>query len=681
MDKAFVKERIQKLRKLIDYHRALYHTFDAPEISDEAFDTLKNELEELEQKYPEFVIASSPTQTIGGKPLDKFVKVRHEMPMHSFFDAFSEEEMKEWYTRLEKHVGTTMLGKATRPLFYCELKIDGLAVELVYENGVFAKGSTRGDGIIGEDVTQNLKTISSIPTKLTQLGKWSIPKHLVVRGEIFISKKELERINKEQERKNQKSFANTRNLAAGSIRQLDPAVAASRKLESFQYAIATNCGQRTHEEEHKMLASWGFSVSSDARALDSLEEVFMFRNDWEKKREKLGYEIDGVVVILNDEKIFEAGGIVGKGPRGAIAYKFSPRQATTIVEAIKIQVGRTGILTPVAVLKPVGISGVTITHATLHNFDEIERLDVRIGDTVVVTRSGDVIPKIIAVIKELRSGKEKKISVPKICPIDGSLLSRDGVLVRCPNPSCGAKNKHQILHFVSRGAFNIQGLGEKIVDRFLDEGLLVDVADIFSLQEGDIAPLERFGEKSAQNLIKQIDAVKKINVGKFLYALGILHVGQETANDLAKFFISRSRKIDIPSLASFFEGCSSGDLETITDVGPVVAKSVVEWFSNLRNKKLLEDLYDAGVILEEKKREGRAFEGMKIVVTGTLSLVSRQRARELIEEQGGDFQSDVSSRTNAVVVGENPGSKYTKAKELGVSIWSEDDFLKKVGVR
>lgn len=678
MEKQKIQQRIEKLRKLIDYHRTLYHTFDAPEVSDAAFDTLKNELEELERAYPEFIVASSPTQKIGGVPLDKFVKIRHEVPMLSFFDAFSQREMEEWYGRLEKHVGVSRLKKARHPLFYCELKIDGLAVELVYENGVFIKGSTRGDGMIGEDVTQNLKTIASIPSVLTQLGHWSIPKHLVVRGEVFISKKELERINKEQEKKGARPFANTRNLAAGSIRQLDPAIAASRKLESLQYALATDCGQKTHEEEHKMLASWGFSLSPDARAMDSLVDVFAFRDGWEKKRETIPYEVDGVVAIINDVEIFRAGGVVGKGPRGVIAYKFSPREATTIVEDVKIQVGRTGILTPVAVLKPVEISGVTITHATLHNFDEIERLDVRIGDTVVVTRSGDVIPKIMNVLRELRTGKEKKISIPKTCPSDGSPLSREGALVRCTNALCGAQNKHRILHFVSRGAFNIQGLGEKIVDRFLDEGLLTDVADIFSLQEGDIASLERFGEKSARNLVDQISLAKKISIAKFLYALGILHVGQETAHALANFFISQSKRVDVLGVLNFFGACSVDQLQAIVDIGPAVSKSIVKWFSDKRNKNLLNALHRAGIILEKPKRKSNTLKGMKIVLTGTLHDLSRQQARELIEEEGGDVQSDVSSHTDVVVVGQNPGSKYQRALTLGIPVWDEEEFLKKI---
>lgn len=669
-------ERIKKLRKLIEYHRTLYHTFDDPEISDEAFDTLKNELEELERKHPEFADASSPTQVVGGKPLDKFVKVRHEFPMSSFSDAFSEEEMQEWVARLEKYLGKNLTLQAKKPLFYCELKIDGLAIELVYEKGILVQGSTRGDGAVGEDVTQNLLTIPSIPQKLIQLGKWEIPNHLVVRGEVFISKKELNRINQEQEKRGQKPFANTRNLAAGSIRQLDPKIAASRKLESFQYALTTDCGQTTHEEEHRILSSWGFSVSPDAQSIDSLEKVFSFHDAWEKKRERLAYEIDGIVVIVNDNEIFERSGIVGKGPRAAIAYKFSPRQATSVVEDVLMQVGRTGVVTPVALLRPVEISGVTITHATLHNFDEVKRLDVRIGDTVIVTRSGDVIPKITGVIKELRTGNEKLVSIPKKCPVDGSDLIQDGALIRCSNPQCGAQHKQRILHFVSRPAFNIQGMGEKIVDRFLEEGLISDVADIFSLRKGDIASLERFGEKSAQNLIDEINHAKHITVAKFLYALGILHVGQETAQALADFITRRINRVDISSVAKVLSSLDAQELQSIQDIGPRVSQSIVEWFSSPRNKSLLKKLSHEQIILEVPKKVRGIFSGKNIVLTGSLSSFSRQQAKEIIERQGGHVQNDVSRSTNLLIVGDDPGSKLKKARDLGIEIWPEKEFVK-----
>ena len=685
MDKEAARSRAEKLRKLIEYHRTLYHTFDAPEIDDAAFDTLKNELEELENNYLDVRVADSPTQKVGGAPLDAFVKVPHQVPMLSFNDAFSQKEMEEWMDRLERYLGKKLAGTPARPLFYCELKLDGLAIELVYEKGSLVLGATRGDGKIGEDVTQNVRTIDMIPQQLAQLGKWKIPDRVVVRGEVFVPLRELERINREQEAKGEKLYANTRNLAAGSIRQLDPAVAAARKLESYQYDIVTDIGAAaaTHEEKHRILASWGFSVNPHNRPAATLQEVFAFRDTWGKKREKLGYEIDGIVVIINDNALFESAGSVGKAPRGAIAYKFSPRQATTIVEEVMVQVGRTGVLTPVAVLKPVEVSGVTISHATLHNFDEIKRLGLKIGDTVIVTRSGDVIPKVIQVLPQLRTGKEKAIREPERCPVDGAPVVRDGVLFKCSNPSCGAKNRNGIIHFVSRAAFDIRGLGDKIVDRFLDEGLIATAADIFALQKGDIAALERFGEKSAQNLVEEIEHKKKISVERFIFALGIPHVGEETALALAEL-AGKNVPVDggvlpIGALANFFKKISLEELQNVPDIGPKVAQSIHEWFSDARNEKLLRDLADAGVsVTPLARRSSGVLAGMSLCLTGTLASMSRQQAKENITAAGGRFQSEVTAHTTAVVAGENPGSKYAKAQKLGIPIWSEKEWLAKM---
>lgn len=685
MIKEEARKRIEKLRKLIDYHRNLYHTFDSPEIDDSAFDTLKNELEELENQFPDLVSFNSPTQKIGGKPLEKFEKIEHKKPMLSFFDAFSEKEMEEWVKRSENYLGGSLTSPIkSAPMFYCELKIDGLAIELIYKNGEFFKGATRGDGIIGEDITQNLLAVDSIPKKLEKLGNWNIPKDLVVRGEIFISKKELERINKEQVKNNLKLYANTRNLAAGSVRQLDPEVTSLRKLESFQYDIVSDLsfGTKTHEEKHKILSSWGFNVNPHNRSAKNLKDVFLFRDDWSKKREKLEYEIDGIVVIINDNILFDQLGVVGKAPRGAIAYKFSPRQAATIVEDVKIQVGRTGILTPVAILKPVEVSGVTITHATLHNFDEIKRLDVKIGDTVVVTRSGDVIPKIIQVVKDLRSGDEKNIVLPKKCPVDGSLVKKDGVFLKCSNPSCGAKNRNLIIHFASRNAFDIRGLGDKIVDRFIDEGLIADLSDIFSLKEGDISVLERFGEKSAKNLIKEIDESKKVSLKKFLYSLGIFHIGEKTAESLAEKIekylgIKSLSEIKISKIISSMDGMSLDNLMEISDIGAKVALSIKSWFDEKSNRDLIINLENLGVKIfsSEKKESSGVFAGKNFVITGVLESMSRQRAKEIIEKMGGHFQPDVSGKTDLVIVGENPGSKIKKARDLGVEIWDEKRFI------
>ncbi|MEE8131731.1 MAG: NAD-dependent DNA ligase LigA, partial [Candidatus Paceibacterota bacterium] len=561
MDKKTAKERIEHLKKTINHHRYLYHILDRQEISDAALDSLKKELFDLEQKFPEFITPDSPTQRIGGQPLKQFKKVRHEKPMLSFNDAFSEQDMKAWIERVENYLSyriTQNLKPKTQNLFYCELKIDGLAIELVYENGILVQGSTRGDGITGEDVTQNLKTIGAIPLNIQiPNSKFQIPKKLIVRGEVFLTKKEFDRINKEQIKKGGKPYANPRNIAAGSIRQLDPKITASRKLDSFQYGTATDLGPafakasagklQTHQEEHQILKSFGFKTNSHNRSAKSLEEVFEFRNYWEKHRAQLPYEIDGIVVIINDNKIFEAAGVIGKAPRASIAYKFSPKEATTIIEDIKIQVGRTGTLTPVAILKPIELGGIRISHATLHNFDQIKRLGVKIGDTVVVSRAGDVIPQINKVLKDLRSGKEKEFKIPTRCPIDESKVVVEGAIYRCSNKDCGARNRESLRHFVSRSAFDIRGLGGKIVDRFLDEGLISDAADIFSIEEGDIAVLERFGEKSAQNIISEIRSRKIVDLSRFIYSLGILHIGEETALVLAKEILNINHRASKPT--------------------------------------------------------------------------------------------------------------------------------------
>lgn len=674
-----VRQRIVLLRKRIEYHRTLYHTFDTPELSDAAFDTLKNELEELERAYPQFSSFDSPTQKVGGKPLDTFIKVAHETPMLSFSDAFSEEEMREWETRLEKYIHRKFSQTGTHDIYFCELKIDGLAIELVYEHGVLKKAITRGDGRVGEDVTHNVRTIKDVPQKLVQLGTWSIPPHCVIRGEIYITLKELDKINTDRKKRKMSLYANSRNLAAGSIRQLDSSVAASRNLRSFQYDIVAGIPMdvKTHEDKHKVLASWGCMVHPYTRAVGSMQDVYAFRDTWEKKRGKLPYEIDGVVVLVNDNKLFDELGVIGKAPRGSIAYKFSPKEATTIVEGVHFQVGRTGVITPVAKLRPVEVSGVTISHATLHNFDEIKRLGLKIGDTVVVTRSGDVIPKIISVLKDLRIGKERAVGVPKKCPVDHFPVVQDGVFLRCSNSKCGARNARHIRHFVSRGAFNIQGCGKKIIEKFLDEGLISHAGDLFFLREGDMAVLERFGEKSARNLVGEIERARKIELPRFLYALGIGHVGEETARALCtKIYgatvseiISRAKKI------------SSDDLQQVQDVGPKVAESIRQWFWAEENTEFISSLEKAGLTILPADTKGRAglFFGMRIAITGTLATMSRQRAKELVEKEGGHIDSSITQQTTVVVVGENPGSKLQKARAQGIEVWDEQDFLRRVG--
>ncbi len=666
------KARIEQLKKLINKYRYSRLVLNKELVSPSVEDSLKKELFDLEQKFPEFITPDSPSQRVGGQPLKQFKKVRHEVPMLSFNDAFSEEDMMAWLERLENY-----LGRKVKLDFYCELKIDGLAIELVYENGILVQGSTRGDGVIGEDVTQNLKTIEAIPLKL-QPPSYKFPPRLVVRGEVFLTKKEFERINREQKKKGEKVYANPRNVAAGSVRQLDPKITASRRLDSFEYAIVTDVGQKTHEEEHEILHKLGFRTNSNNKRLTSLQEVFQFRNYWEKHRDKLPYEIDGIVVILNDNKLFEAAGVIGKAPRAAIAYKFSPREATTRIKNIKVQVGRTGALTPVAELEPVEVGGVTISHASLHNYDEVQRLGVKVGDTVIISRAGDVIPQVTKVLKDLRTGREKEFKMPIHCPVDGSPIVKEGAIHRCSNSRCGARHRESLYHFVSRSAFDIRGLGPKIIDRFMDEGLISDAADIFTLKEGDIAVLERFGEKSAKNIVAEVKEKSRLTLPRFLYSLGILHVGEETAQLLSQQITNSKLQITKPTdVLKVFQKLSLENLQAIRDIGPVVAKSIYEWFREPQNIKLLEKLDKVGIRITSYQLPvtKAKLSGLNFVLTGSLASMTRDEAKEKIRSLGGNVSENVSKKTDYVVVGSEPGSKYEKAKKLGVKIIDEKEFL------
>jgi DNA ligase (NAD+) len=684
MEKEHVRERVDKLKKEINYHRYLYHVLDRPDISDSAFDALKNELEEIELKFPELVTVDSPTQRVGGKPLEKFQKFIHSVPMLSFGDAFSIKEIEEWAKRNEK-----IVKDSNRHGYYCELKIDGLAIELIYEGEILKIGATRGDGSIGEDVTNNLRTVNAIPLKLLEKDQIiknlkkeglnhiiariskSWPKEFIVRGEVFLSTKEFEKINRESEKKGEKTYANPRNLAAGSIRQLDPKITASRHLDFFAYSVVTDFGQRVHEDEHRVLKAFGLKTNPHNKFCRSLKEVEDFRNYWGEARSKLDYEIDGIVTIVSNNEIFKKLGVIGKAPRGAVAYKFSPKESTTIVRDVVWQVGRTGVLTPVAVLNPVEIGGTTITHATLHNFDEIKRLGVKIGDTVIIGRAGDVIPDILKVLNNLRTGKEKEIKVPYICPVCGSKVVKigDEVAYRCSDKNCGAILREKIYHFVSKNAFNVVGVGPKIVDRFLDEGLIKDAADLFSLKEEDIQHLERFAEKSAVNIINSIQLKKEIKLERFLFSLGIPQVGEETAIDLAKCFRNLER----------IQKASIEELEKIQDVGPRVAESIRDWFREKRNLEFLEKLKKAAInitVSQKPKTENQRLKDKIFVLTGELGNMTRNQAKERIRELGGDVSGSVSQNTDFVVTGLEPGSKFDKAKKLGVKIINEKEFLK-----
>jgi len=657
MDKQSAKIRIAKLRKTINHHRYLYHVLDKQEISDSVLDSLKNELFELEQQFPDLITKDSPTQRVGGEPLKQFKKVRHQQRMLSFNDAFLKEDMQNWYGRFIKLIPENQKNKID---YYCELKIDGLAIELIYKNGFLQTGSTRGDGNIGEDITQNLKTVEAIPLTIEE------KKEIIVRGEVFITKKEFERMNKLQEEKGLPAYANPRNIAAGSVRQLDPKITASRKLDSFAYDILDS-KEITHKGKHKTLKGLGFKTNKHNKYCKSFDEVLQFRERWIKERSKLDYEIDGIVVIINSNEIFEKLGVVGKAPRGAIAYKFPQAETATKVLDIKVQVGRTGAMTPVAILEPAQVTGITISRATLHNEDEIKRLGLKIGDTVIVGRAGDVIPDIIKVLPELRTGHEKNFKMPEKCPSCGTkLIKPEGeVLLRCPNKNCFAQKRRNFYHFVSRAAFNIDGLGPKIIDRLLDEGLVQTPADLFDLEEGDIVPLERFAEKSAENLIKSIQGRKEISLARFIFALGIRNVGEETALDLAKHFGS-IKKIKSAQLEEF---------DSILDIGPVVAKSIYEWFQNKDNLKFLEKLQKF-VKTQNPKPKTQKLKGLSFVLTGSLESMERNEAKEKIRQLGGDVSESVSSKISYVVRGLEPGLKADKAKKLGVKILDEQEFLK-----
>ena len=670
------RERIEKLKKEINRYRYAYHVLDRDLISPEALDSLKKELFDLESRFPELVTLDSPTQRVGGAPLKEFKKVEHVSPrMNSLNDAFSKDDLGAWFTRLTKFLGIQSVGN-----FYCDLKMDGLAVELVYEDGVFARGSTRGDGLVGEDITQNLKTIEAIPLEFkVQSSKFKVPERFVVRGEVFLTKKEFERINREQKKGGEKIYANPRNVAAGSLRQLDPKITSSRKLDFYAYSIAGEGpdylkAYPTRISENEALKNYGIKTNPNGKTVSSLEEVVRFHKYWAKHRESLPYEIDGIVVSLNRNDLCERAGIIGKAPRGAVAYKFSPREATTVVENIKVQVGRTGALTPVANLKPVRVGGITITHASLHNADEIERLGLKMGDTVIISRAGDVIPQVTKVLAELRTGKEKKFVMPNACPVDGSRVIRDGVAFRCSNPRCGARLRESLYHFVSRKAFNIEGLGPKIIDRFLDEGLISDAADIFALKESDIAVLERFGEKSAQNIMGEVKEKSRVTLPRFIYALGILHVGEETAALLAR---KERKELSISYLVKHMSHFTLDNLQEIPDIGPKVAESIYNWFHEKRNIDFLKKLDRVGVRIEapQPQTPNPKLKSKVFVLTGSLVSMSREEAKEKIRSLGGDISESVSRKTDYVVAGENPGSKLDKARKIGVKILGEKELF------
>ncbi|HDL74967.1 MAG TPA: NAD-dependent DNA ligase LigA [bacterium] len=668
MDKREAKQRIEKLKKVISYHRYLYHVLNRQEISSEALDSLKHELWQLEQKFPEFITPDSPTQRVAGKPSKGFKKIKHNIPMLSIEDIFSEQELQNWQDYLKR------LEKSEEIEYFCELKIDGFAISLVYKNGSLVYGATRGDGKIGEDVTQNLKTIESIPLKLNlhnnievsnKIKKLISSGRIEVRGEVYMEKKNFEKINQERKKQGLKIYANPRNTAAGTIRQLDPKIVASRHLKFLAYD--TDIGQETHLQKHKILSLIGFKSDKGLKCKD-LQCIIQFRKDIIKKRDALPFQIDGIVINVNNNSLFQKLGRAGKSPRGIRAFKFSPKQATTIVRDIRVQVGRTGAITPIAVLKPVKISGATITRATLHNQDEIKKLGVKIGDTVIIERSGDVIPSVVNVLSKLRTEKEKEFHFPRFCPVCKTKLTRpEGeVIWRCLNIDCQIRKRENLHYFVSKKAFNIKGLGPKAIDKLVDENLISQVSDIFELKQGDLIPLERFAEKSAKNLMESIQGSKTISLPAFIYSLGIRHVGEETAINISQYFSSINN----------LRNSSKQELEKVPDIGPKVSESICSWFKEKKNQQLIKDLLKLGVKVINQEIQNNKLRGKNFVFTGSLKSLTREEARKKIRMLGGHPTNSLSKYTDFLVFGENPSSKIQKAKELGVKIIKEKEFLK-----
>lgn len=698
-----IHERILKLRQSIEHHRYNYHVLDKEEISAEALDSLKRELAELEQQYPEFVDSNSPSQRIAGEPLKEFEKVPHKVAQWSYNDAFTESDMQAFDERVKRFVkdafGEVGTDRVLNPTYVCELKIDGLKVVLEYIDGKLVCAATRGDGKIGENVTHNVRTIESIPLELRR------PQSVIVEGEVWMSKKHFEKLNDEQEKNGLPLFANPRNVAAGSIRQLDPKITASRKLDVFVYDLAqvdsTSRGEDAsytpilQSEELSYLKDLGFKVNSYARVCKTIDEVLHFWDEWKNKSKKQDYWIDGVVVKVNEIRYQEALGYTGKAPRFGIAFKFPAEQVTTVVEDIQLQVGRTGVLTPVAHLRPVEVAGSVVSRATLHNQDEIERLDVRIGDTVILQKAGDVIPDIVSVLTELRPKNARVYTFPTHVPEcggDGSIERIPGqVAYRCVFRGGAAEHRRKLYHFVSKKCFNIDGLGPKQIDAFLENNLISSSDDIFTLKKGDMLPLPRFAEKSVDNILHAIEKAREVSFARFIFALSIDHVGEETAEDVAKHFMV---------FADFYTKITQKDslaaqseLSHIYGIGEKVAESIVNWFSNDDNIALVERLLAQVDVLDEKMGFGALgtsgastdsgalnseIFGKTFVLTGTLASMSRDEAKAKIKKLGGDVVGSVSKNTDYVLAGEETGSKLDKAVELGVKVLSEEEFLEMI---
>jgi len=661
-----VQKHLEALREKIRQHEYLYYAIDQPEISDTEFDKLMRQLKDLEAAYPELITADSPTQRVGGKPREGFVKVPHSSPMLSLDNTYNEEELRDWERRVQELSGRTDVD------YICELKLDGMSLALLYEDGKLVGGITRGDGSVGEDVTLNVRTVRSVPLSIPKerLKKAGIPGDFEVRGELLMPTAAFKKVNEERERQGLATFANPRNFTAGTVRQLDANVTAERRMDFFPYVLLEN--GRTYFDRHwktlDALVAAGFKVNQNRKLVHDIDEAWAFIRHWEAKRDSLPYEIDGIVIKVDRTALQDELGFTGKAPRWAIAYKYAARAGITKLEDIRVQVGRTGKLTPVAMLAPVLIGGTTVRNATLHNMDEIERLGVKVGDWVQVERGGDVIPKVAKVIEDKDHPRGTRVfEMPEKCPVCGTKVVRTAgeVDYRCVNANCPAKLRETILHFASRGVMNIDGMGEALVTQLTDHGLVKNVADIYKLKKADLLSLERMGDRSAQNILDEIEASKKLPLERVIYGLGIRMVGERTAQFLAEHLGSMEA----------LEKAGVEELQNVNEVGPRIAESIVEFFGIAANRKLVDRLREAGLTWKgQKKERGIKLAGKTFVLTGTLAHFTRDQAKKLIEDAGGKVAGSVSKKTDYVVAGADAGSKLDKAKELGVSVIGEKEM-------